>query len=364
MKCRLCNLEMSKHDYYSEHKKTCEDRFGVGSTTVRSGSSSSSSSSSTDYASRRENSVSFELGNKKQANQAAAAALIFLPPSAMPARRAVSQPASQPPTGGVHAKLNHHYSTLLRITLSQTGLAIHMGTCGKRRRRLEMLNGASSITGASGSTASSSSESAPPPLPLLGPLTRALCSLPADRQHENLPAFQMELESGADEIKAEVEAHENTLLLSADILQPDRQPGGVDGKADPYIPQWSRVSTKFLDLQAESRRRGGIAGVGIIEGPVTRLMRLPRSILHTAVAKSALRLSKKRMNKVASFAKTLCADQFRGAALKVPSVDTVKRHVSRACDRAVDEGVLRQATYHGEADWRRIASLRPAMLAG
>ena len=116
MKCRLCNLEMSKHDYYSEHKKTCEDRFGVGSTTVRSGSSSSSSSSSTDYASRRENSVSFELGNKKQANQAAAAALNFLPPSAMPARRAVSQPASQPPTGGVHAKLNHHYSTLLRIT--------------------------------------------------------------------------------------------------------------------------------------------------------------------------------------------------------------------------------------------------------
>ena len=227
-----------------------------------------------------------------------------------------------------------------------------------------MLNGASSITGASGSTASSSSESAPPPLPLLGPLTRALCSLPADRQHENLPAFQMELESGADEIEAEVEAHENTLLLSADILQPDRQPGGVDGKADPYIPQWSRASTKFLDLQAESRRRGGIAGVGIIEGPVTRLMRLPRSILHTAVAKSALRLSKKRMNKVASFAKTLCADQFRGAALKVPSVDTVKRHVSRACDRAVDEGVLRQATYHGEADWRRIASLRPAMLAG
>ena len=234
-----------------------------------------------------------------------------------------------------------------------------MSTCGKRRRRLELLNGASS---SSSTAASSPSASAPPLLPPR-PLTHAFCALPgaADSQAEqqqDLPSFQMELGWGADEMEAEVEAEENAPLLSSDsILKSDRQPGGVDGKADPYIPQWSRASTKFLDLQEESKRRGGIAGVGIIEGPVTRLMRLPRSILHTAVAKSALRLSKKRMNKMASFAKTLCADQFRGAALKVPSVDTVKRHVSRACDRAIDEGVLRQATYHGEqpAYWRRIA---------
>ena len=251
-------------------------------------------------------------------------------------------------------------------SISQTGMAVHMSTCGKRRRRFDLLNGASSSTASSGTAASSSSASAPP-LPQARPLTGALCALPGaadtSSQHEDLSAFQMDFEMCADEEmeaeveaeeKAKAEAQENAPLLSSNILQSDRQPGGVDGKADPYIPQWSRVSTKFLDLQEESRRRGGLAGVGIIEGPVTRLMRLPRSILHTAVAKSALRLSKKRMNKMANFAKTLCADQFRGAALQVPSVDTVKRHVSRACDRAIDDGVLRQATYHGmrPTGWR------------
>ena len=102
MKCRLCNLEMSKHDYYSGHKKTCEDRFGIGSTTVRSDRSSSSSSSSTDHASRREHSVSCELETRQQANQSSIPAgqrrhpFIFY--SSPPCQRAgrSSQPASQP----------------------------------------------------------------------------------------------------------------------------------------------------------------------------------------------------------------------------------------------------------------------------
>jgi hypothetical protein len=46
---------------------------------------------------------------------------------------------------------------------------------------------------------------------------------------------EMEAEVEAEE-KAKAEAQENAPLLSSDILQSDRQPGGVDGKADPYIP--------------------------------------------------------------------------------------------------------------------------------
>jgi hypothetical protein len=89
LKCRLCNLEMSKRDYYSGHKKICEDRFSVGATTVRSGrASSSGSSSSAEVAFRRESSVSFETS--KQTNQASSAGgrPLFI----------TSRPASQPDT--------------------------------------------------------------------------------------------------------------------------------------------------------------------------------------------------------------------------------------------------------------------------